>query len=235
MKRIILGIFATLMFTVMISCTDTMTTPQESQEFRMQINSDGSLDHIAEIGERPNKDTVKKDTSDRKRDTVEKKRDTSSKEKRDTVKKQNPTIFKDLLIRLDLDSTQKSIVERLLAQHRSCIENCVKPLKEAEAAILSRARVQEQEIKKALSEGKITKAQAREKLSLLKANVNKALKEIPIRAKVQECIKGCDAAFIHELEKILYPKQKLILKTWIDSRSKRGTSDKKDTIPGKRG
>lgn len=235
MKRIILGIFALLMMSIAPSCTDTLTTPTDSQEFKMQINSDGSLDETHGIGNRLEKDTVKRDTSEKKRDTVEKKRDTVSREKRDTVKRTPPTIFKDLLIRLELDSSQKSIVEKLLAQHRSCIENCIKPLREAEAAIFSRARIQEQEIKKALSEGKITKAQAREKLAQLKVSVNKALRDIPVRSKVQDCIKSCDAAFIHELEKILSPRQKLVLKTWLDSRSKRGTSDKKDTVVVKRG
>lgn len=228
MKKTILAVALLCGSFLIPACSDFYTKPEEPQQMLVQTNSDGTFSGPEGIGERPNRDTVKKDTTERKKDTT-------NKERKDTVKKTPPTIFNDLLVRLDLNSNQKVIVEKLLAEHRSCVENCVKPLKEAEARILADARSKEAEIKKAVESGTISKSEARQRLATLKSNVNKALKELPIRSKVQECIKSCDAAFINQLERILSDRQKLVLKTWLDSRSKRGTGDKKDTIVVKRG
>lgn len=221
MKNTILSIALLLGIFMVPSCSDITTKPEEPNAMYFQVNSDGSYTEPEAVGERPNKDSVKKDTTDRKRDT------TSG--RKDTVKKVPPTIFGDLLNKLNLGPEQKAIVERLLAQHRACVEECVKPLKAAEAEILAKARLQEAEIKKAVEAGTITKAQARAKLVALKTSVNKALKSLPVRQPVQECIKACDAAFINGLERILNSDQKIILKRWLDSRAKRGTSEKKDS------
>lgn len=223
MKKTILAIALLCGSFLIPACSEFYTQPEEPQQMYVQSNSDVSFSEPEKIGERPNRDTVKKDTTERKKDTTNTGR-------KDTVKKVPPTIFNDLLIRLELNAEQKVIVEKLLAEHRACIENCVKPLKEAEAKILAEAKLKEAEIKRAAESGKISKIEARQKLAALKANVNKALKNIPIRSKVQECMKSCDAAFIHQLERILSDKQKLVLKKWLDARSKRGPSDKKDTI-----
>lgn len=211
MKTTILYV-ALLFGTLLPSCSDMTTMPEEPKAIYVQQNSDATYSLPEAIKERPNRDTTKKDT----------------------VRKAPPTIFGDLLAKLNLTPDQKVIVERLLIQHRACIDECVKPLKAAEKEILERARLQEQEIKKAVETGKITRAQAREKLFALKEKTKKALKELPVRAKVQECIKSCDAAFIDSLAKILSPDQKITLISWLDARSKRG-SDKKDTVVVKRG
>ena len=221
MKNVILSIAFLLGILMVPSCSDITTKPEEPNAMYFQVNSDGSYAEPDAVGERPNRDSVKKDTTDRKRDTTT--------GRKDTVKKAPPTIFGDLLNKLNLGPDQKAIVERLLAQHKACVEECVKPLKAAEAEILAKARKQEAEIKKAVEAGTITKAQARVKLAALKANVNKALKSLPVRRSVQECIKACDATFINGLERILSADQKIILKSWLDSRAKRGTSGKKDT------
>lgn len=227
MKKTILSIALLLGIFMVPSCSDITTKPEEPNAMYFQVNSDGSYIEPEAVGERPNKDSVKKDTTERKKDTTDRKRDTTSGRK-DTVKKAPPTIFGDLLNKLNLGPEQKAIVERLLSQHRVCIEECVKPLKAAESEILSKARLEEAEIKKAVETGTITKAQARVRLAALKANTNSALKALP-RRSVQECIKACDATFINGLEQILTAEQKIILKAWLDSRSKRGTSGKKDT------
>lgn len=228
MKNVILSIAFLLGILMVPSCSDITTKPEEPNAMYFQVNSDGSYAEPDAVGERPNRDSVKKDTTERKKDTTDRKRDTTTGRK-DTVKKAPPTIFGDLLNKLNLGPDQKAIVERLLAQHKACVEECVKPLKAAEAEILAKARKQEAEIKKAVEAGTITKAQARVKLAALKANVNKALKSLPVRRSVQECIKACDATFINGLERILSADQKIILKSWLDSRAKRGTSGKKDT------
>jgi hypothetical protein len=221
MKNVILSIAFLLGILMVPSCSDITTKPEEPNAMYFQVNGDGSYAEPEAVGERPNRDSVKKDTTDRKRDTTT--------GRKDTVKKAPPTIFGDLLNKLNLGPDQNAIVERLLAQHKACVEECVKPLKAAEAEILAKARKQEAEIKKAVEAGTITKAQARVKLAALKANVNKALKSLPVRRSVQECIKACDATFINGLERILSADQKIILKSWLDSRAKRGTSGKKDT------
>lgn len=223
MKKTILSIALLCGSFLIPACSEFYTQPEEPQQMYIQSSSDVISSDPEKIGERPNRDTVKKDTTERKKDTTNTGR-------KDTVKKAPPTIFNDLLIRLELSAEQRVIVEKLLAEHRSCIENCTKPLKEAEAKILAEAKSKETEIKRAVELGKILKSEARKRLAALKASVNKALKDIPIRSKVQECMKSCDAAFINQLEKILSDKQKLVLKTWLDSRSKRGTSGKKDTV-----
>lgn len=210
--------------TMVPSCSDVLTKPEDPQAMYAQVNSDGSYFVPQGIGERPGgpRDTVKKDTTGNKRDTTN--------ARRDTVKKAPPTIFADLLVKLNLTPEQKSVVEKLLAEHKACTENCLKALKAAEAEVIAKARNQESEIKAALEAGRITKAQAREKLAALKASVNKTLRELPIRLNVQECIKGCDAAFINALENILTPQQKPILKAWLEARAKRSTGGKKDTV-----
>jgi len=224
MKNTILTMLFLFGVAMVPSCSDMMMPPQEPKALYMQMNSDATYYQPQEIGKRPEgpRDTVKKDTTGGKRDTVN--------PRKDTVKKAPPTIFGDLLVKLNLTAEQKPIVEKLLAEHKACIENCLKALKAAEAEIIARARKQESEIKAAVEAGTITRVQAREKLAALKASVNKALRELPIRQKVQECMKGCDAAFINALENILLPEQKLVLKTWLDARSKRGTDGKKDTV-----
>jgi len=235
MKTTILTIVLALTILIVPSCSDITTSPdQQMLTEYVQTNPDATNNEVSPIGERPNKDTVKKDTSDKKRDTVGRKKDTTEK-KRDTTKKEVPSIFNDLLIRLKLTPAQRVLVEKLLAEHRACVENCVLPLREAEKEIQTRSRIAEEQIKKALANGEITRTQAREKLNALKQRVNFELKNIPIRKSTQECIKSCDSSFISQLEKILSPEQKKTLKLWLEQKSKRGQSDKKDTVVVKRG
>lgn len=221
MKNVFLSLTITLGLIFATSCSDLTTSPAEPREMKVQSNLDSSYFNFAPIKERPNKDTTKKDTAERKRDTV---------------KKENPSIFNDLIIRLQLTPSQMEIVKKMLAEHRSCTENCVKALKDAEREIQTRARNQESEIKKLFESGKITREQARRRLEELKKKTNEDLKNLPIRKSVQECIKSCDSSFINQLERILSIDQKPILKKWLESRAKRGQSDKKDTVTvGKRG
>jgi hypothetical protein len=223
MKKTILAL-ATLTFVMAIGCSDITTQPVEPQPLYVAQNSDGSYSQLDEIKERPNRDSVVKDTTEHKKDTT-------GSRKRDTVRKAPPTIFADLLIKLNLLPGQRTIVDTLLMKHKACVENCVKALKDAEAAILAAARSEEAEIKKAAESGTITKAQARKKLAELKKKVNESLKNLPIRTKVQDCIKTCDSYFINQLERILSSEQKRILKSWLESRAKRTAGGKKDTNP----
>jgi hypothetical protein len=202
------------------SCSDTTISPDQSLlSLYVQPNLEASP---FPMGELPNRDTVKRDTTDKRRDTLDK--------KRDTVKKQVPIIFNDLLIRLQLNSTQKIIVERLLSEHRSCIEKCTLPLREAEREIQKRARIAEEQIKKAFIRGEITRTQARERLAELKRRVNLELRNTPVRKSVQECIKSCDSTFISHLERIISPEQRKILSTWLEQKSKRVSIEKRDTV-----
>lgn len=220
MKIIILSIL-TLIGIITTSCSDLVTRPEEPQAIYLQTNDNTNSLFFEPIKERPNRDSVKKDTVERKKDTTS--------NRKDTTVKPRPSVFTDLLKTLNLTDEQKPIVEKLLEEHRNCVENCLKPLRAAEAEIFTSARAREIEIKKALAAGKITKSQAREKLHALKVSVNKALKELPIRAKVQECIKSCDSAFVNSLDRVLNERQRLILKNWIESRTKRRTNGKKDS------
>jgi hypothetical protein len=197
--------------------------PKDPNPMYLFNSTENSSPEVGQIGERPNKDTVKSDTTNR--------------EKRDTVKRQPPTIFGDLLVKLNLTTEQKSVVNNLLKEYNSCRENCVRAQRDAERQILITARSKEEAIKKELQEGKITKSQARERLANLKKETNELLKNLPIRTKIQECLKTCDNSFINSLERILNENQKTILKKWLESRNKRGNAgDKKDTVTvGKRG
>jgi len=216
MKKIFLALSLFIGSLVIYSCSDMANNPNDSAPAPMYLfNSTEGSTVQTEIGDRPNKDTVKKDTTGRDR--------------KDTVKKQPATIFNDLLIKLNLTVEQKVLVERFLNEYNSCRENCVRPLKEAERQILLTARAKEEAIKKAVKEGTISNLEARRRLTNLKKETNELLKNLPIRTKVQECLKTCDLAFINSLERILDEKQRVILKSWLDSRAKRGNvGDRKD-------
>ena len=223
MKNVFLSLFAAFGIAMIPACSDVVNAPIEPQEVRSTYTPTFSDIQPIEV-DGPKRDTVKKDTTERKKDTTDRGR-------KDTVKRVPPTIFGDLLVKLNLSPVQKPVVEKLLAEYRSCVENCTKAMRDAEAKIFAAARAQEKEIKKAVEAGTITKAQARERLNALKKSVNEQLKNLPIRANVQECIKTCDAAFLAQLERILTPEQKLILKSWLEARTKRGTSGGgKDTV-----
>lgn len=143
----------------------------------------------------------------------------------DNGKKPQPTsIFTDLLIKLKLNAEQKTIAERLLTEHKSCVESCIKELKDAERQIMMNARKQEETIKAKAKSGEITREQARIELRQLRESIDAQLKAIP-REKVRECIKSCDEAFIAQLKAILTPEQKVILERWVISRQKRGTTE----------
>ena len=227
MKNVILTVLLTFAVISIPSCTDVINQPVEPQA--VYITNDSYI-QAEEVKERPNKDSVRKDSNDRKRDTSERKKDTSETGRKDTIRKASPTIFGDLLVKLNLSQQQRKTVDLLLVKHRMCVDNCVKPLKDAEYEIFTNAKLAEAQIKKALSEGKITKVQAREKMASLKKRVANALKNLPMRTNVRECIKACDTDFINQLEKILSSEQKLVLKSWIDARAKRGKSGRKDTV-----
>lgn len=224
MKHIFLSTVLAMTIILIPSCLDTTISP-EQPPLGLYVQSNFDTLPFA-MGERPNRDTVKKDTSDKRKDTVDK--------KRDTVKRQVPSIFNDLLIRLQLNPTQRILVEKLLSEHRSCIENCTLPLREAEREIQKRARASEERIKKAFASGEITRAQARERLAELKKRMNLELRNIPVRKSVQECIKSCDSTFISQLERILSPEQRKTLSIWLEQKSKRGTNEKRDTVEVKK-
>jgi len=230
MKKIILAVLLTFVVISIPSCTDLINQPTEPRS--IHITNDSYI-QAEEIKERPNRDSIRKDSNDHKRDTSEHKKDTSEASRKDTIRKAPPTIFGDLLVKLNISPEQRKTVESLLIKHRMCVDNCVKPLKDAESEIFRNAKLAELEIKKALNKGKITKAKAREKLASLKKRVADALKNLPMRTNVQECIKACDTDFINHLEKILSSEQRLVLKSWIDSRTKRGKSGGQDSTGSK--
>ena len=147
-------------------------------------------------------------------------------DRKDTTKKSRPTIFGDLLVKLKLTSEQKPVVERLLAQHKACVEACVQGLKNAEREILMNARLQEESIKTKVKSGELTKEQGRLQLRRLREETQIKLKSLP-KEKVRECVKSCDTTFIQQLKEILTPEQKIILEKWVSSREKRGTTDDK--------
>jgi hypothetical protein len=153
-------------------------------------------------------------------------------DRKDTVNKPRPTIFGDLLVKLNLTPEQKPVVERLLAQHRACVESCVQGLKNAEREILMNARTQEEAIKTKVKNGELTKEQGRLQLRQLREETQIKLKALP-KERVRECVKSCDTTFIQQLKEILTPEQKIILEKWVASREKRGTTD--DKKPGGRG
>lgn len=145
-------------------------------------------------------------------------------ERKDTATKPRPTIFGDLLVKLNLTPEQKPVVERLLTQHRACVESCIQGLKNAEREILMNARLQEESIKTKVKNGELTKEQGRIELRQLRESVNTQLKSLP-KDKVRECVKSCDTTFIQQLKEILTTEQQKILEQWIASREKRGTTD----------
>ena len=147
-------------------------------------------------------------------------------DRKDTTNKPRPTIFGDLLVKLKLTPEQKPVVERLLAQHKSCVEACVQGLKNAEREILMNARLQEESIKTKVKNGELTKEQGRLQLRHLREETQIKLKSLP-KEKVRECVKSCDTTFIQQLKEILTPEQKIILEKWVSSREKRGTTDDK--------
>lgn len=145
----------------------------------------------------------------------------------DNLKKREPQrstipVFRDLLLKLKLTDEQKPIVDKFLTGYTSCINQCRSALKAAEREILTNARITEEQIKKDLDAGVISKSESREKRAALRKAVNEQLKNIPIRNNVKECMQSCDAAFIKNLEPILNPDQLQILKQWIELKRKHG-------------
>lgn len=192
----------------LIGCSDIQTNPVDPTPLYVVSNSEGTIQ-----------------TGDNTPQAVETPRKTDP-------RKPSPSIFGDLIQRLNLTAEQKPVVERLLVEHRSCVDACVKGLKDAEREILMNAKVQEKTIKEKLKKGEITGEQARRELRQLRESVNTQLKALP-KDKVRECVKSCDETFIAKLKEILTPEQKIILEKWIVSRGKRGTTD--DKKPGGRG
>ena len=202
MKTTLLSIIAVLSLGL-IGCSDMSTEPVQGElDYSIVTPYDG----ITNDGEvREKRDSVRKDTENKSR----------------------PTIFGDLLVKLKLTPEQKPVVERLLAQHKSCVEACAQGLKDAEREILMNARVQEESIKTKVKSGELTKEQGRLQLRQLREEIKLKLKSLP-KEKVRECVKSCDDQFIAKLKEILTPEQKITLERWINSRNKRGsTEDKK--------
>jgi hypothetical protein len=226
MKVIIFSLMAFISIGI-ISCSD-QNNPLEP-ELMFSIDTVGTYNPFPFEDRNPKKDTVKKDTSERKKDTTNRKIDTTSK-RRDSVIKSRPSIFSDLLVKLNLTREQKMVADRLLAAHKSCIESCISAMASEQKRILERARTEEATIKTALKNGTITKSQAREQLATLKIKVNELLKSLSLRLKVKECMAACDNEFISNLEKILNSEQKVMLSTWINDKKKRGTKNEKDTV-----
>ena len=207
MKTTLLSLLA-IVSIGLIGCSDIQTNPADPTPLYVVSNSDGTIE-----------------TDDNTPQGVETPR------KPDT-KKPSPTIFGDLIVKLNLTPEQKPVVERLLAQHRACVEACVQGLKNAEREILMNARLQEESIKTKVKNGELTKEQGRQQLRQLREETQKNLKSLP-KEKVRECVKSCDEQFIAKLKEILTPEQKVILERWVISRGKRETTE--DKKPGGRG
>ena len=209
MKTTLLSIIAILSLGL-VGCSNMGTDPTETPAMYAVSNFDGTVE--------TNENTPQGVETPRKPDT----------------KKPVPSIFGDLLVKLNLTVEQRPAVERLLVEHRTCVESCVKTLKDAERQILMNARQQEETIKKKLKSGEITGEQARLELRQLRETTNAQLKELP-KGKVRECVKSCDQTFIAKLREILTPEQKIILEKWLVSREKRGTDPTDGKKPGGRG
>ena len=203
MKTTLLSIIAVLSLGL-VGCSNMGTEPIEETVSFATYNPYEESTQGGEVEERGKKDSVRKDTT----------------------KKSRPTIFGDLLVKLKLTPEQKPVVERLLAQHKACVEACVQGLKNAEREILMNARLQEESIKTKVKNGELTKEQGRLQLRQLREETQVKLKALP-KERVRECVKSCDTTFIQQLREILTPEQKLILEKWIASREKRGTTDDK--------
>lgn len=201
MKTILLT-YLTILSLGLIGCSDMSTEPIQEESNYSIVTPYDNASQVGEIGE--------------KRDSVRK----------DTVNKPRPTIFGDLLSKLNLTPEQKPMVERLLIQHKACVESCVKGLKDAEREIMMNARLQEQSIKTKVKSGEITREQAQRELRQLREETKTKLKSLP-KDKVRECVKSCDDQFIAKLKEILTPEQKIILEKWTVSRGKRGTTEDK--------
>ena len=209
MKTILLA-YITILSIGLIGCSNMGTEPTDQTQPYSTYNPYDGTTQGGEVGERGKKDSVRKDTTNKPR----------------------PTIFGDLLQKLNLTAEQKPVVERLLSEHKACVDACVKGLKDAEREIIMNARLEEAKIKELLKKGEITGEQARRELRQLRERTNAELKELP-KGKVRECVKSCDNEFIAKLKQILTTEQKIILEKWIVSREKRGTTDNKK--PGGRG
>ena len=203
MKTTLLSIIAVLSLGL-VGCSNIGTEPTDSSPLYATYNPNEESTQGGQVEERGKKDSVRKDTT----------------------KKSRPTIFGDLLVKLKLTSEQKPVVERLLAQHKACVEACVQGLKNAEREILMNARLQEESIKTKVKSGELTKEQGRLQLRRLREETQIKLKSLP-KEKVRECVKSCDTTFIQQLKEILTPEQKIILEKWVSSREKRGTTDDK--------
>ena len=207
MKTTLLSLIAIISIGL-IGCSDIQTNPADPTPLYVVSNSDGTIE-----------------TEDNTPQGVETPR------KPDT-KKPRPTIFGDLLVKLNLTSEQKPVVEKLLSEHKACVDACVKGLKDAEREIMINARLQEKTIKEKVKKGEITREQARIELRQLRERVNMQLKELP-KDKVRECVKSCDTTFLLKLKEILSPEQREILqKWWVNRQDKEINKDKK---PGGRG
>lgn len=142
--------------------------------------------------------------------------------RRELPKNPRPSIFKDLLLKLNLSSEQKAKVDSLLIIHRKCTEECTKILKQAEREILLNAKIQEDEIKNKLKAGELSREEAMKQLRQLKEQVNKNLKLLVVRTKVKECIISCDNTFITQLKLILTQEQVVLVEKWQLEKVKRG-------------
>ena len=95
MKKTIASIALLLAVLILPSCSDIATKPEEPQAMNMQVNSDVTFTNPEPIKERPNRDSVKKDTTERRKDTVSKPR---------------PIIFGDLLVSLNLTTPNRLVL-----------------------------------------------------------------------------------------------------------------------------
>ena len=209
MKTAVFSII-TIVSLVLVGCSDIGTEPTEQNTRFVTYNPYVDSVHGEEVGERGKKDSVRKDTTNKPR----------------------PTIFGDLLARLNLTAEQKPVVDRLLSEYTTCIDACVKGLKDAEREIMINARLQEKTIKEKVKKGEITREQARRELRQLREQVNMQLKELP-KDKVRECVKSCDTTFLLKLKEILSSEQREILQRWWIARQDKEI--KKDKKPEGRG
>ena len=205
MKTTLLSII-TILSLGLVGCSNMGTEPTDEAPLYSTYNPYDGTTQVGEVGEREKKDSARKDT----------------------VNKPRPTIFGDLLVKLNLTPEQKPVVERLLAQHKACVEACVQGLKNAEREILINARLQEEAIKTKVKNGELTKEQGRLQLRQLREETQIKLKALP-KERVRECVKSCDTTFVQQLAEILTSEQKRILEQWLVAREKRGTDPTKDT------
>jgi len=124
-------------------------------------------------------------------------------------------IFQGIIKRLDLDSSQKMIVDSLIFEHQNCIQSCISSVKLEERRILDSSKKVIDSIKIQLDSGLIRRLDARIKISEINKSTKASIAALNERLKVKECVENCDAKFISEFSKVLNPIQLKKFNDWL--------------------